>query len=50
MLYYAVLYNVKDGTYQTLKYEYLDQRDSDTVLKAHYYDTLLQIKAKKKKK
>jgi beta-barrel assembly-enhancing protease len=49
MLYYAVLYNVKDGTYQTVKYEYFDQRDSDTVLKAHYYDALLQIKTKRKK-
>jgi hypothetical protein len=50
MLYYAVLFNVKDGTYQTIKYEYFDSRDSDAILKAHYYDTLIQIKTKPKKK
>lgn len=50
MLYYAILFNVKDGTYQTVKYEYFDSRDSDAILKAHYYDTLVQIKTKPKKK
>ncbi|MDX1913673.1 MAG: M48 family metallopeptidase [Saprospiraceae bacterium] len=50
MLYYAILFNVKDGTYQTIKYEYFDSRDTDAILKAHYYDTLVQIKTKPKKK
>lgn len=50
MLYYAVLFDVSDGTYKTLKFEYFDNRDSDTLIKAHYYDTLVQIKAQQKKK
>lgn len=50
MLHYAILFNVKEGTFQTLKYEYFDARDTDTMLKAHYYDTFAQIKAKPKKK
>ncbi len=49
MLYYAVLYDVNEGTYKTLKFEYFDNRDSDTLIKAHYYDTLLQIKTKRNK-
>ncbi len=50
MLYYAVLFDVNEGTYRTVKFEYFDNRDSDTLLKAHYYDTLLQIKTKRDKK
>jgi beta-barrel assembly-enhancing protease len=50
MLYYAVLYDVNDGTYNTLKFEYFDNRDSDALIKAHYYDTLLQIKTERKRK
>ncbi|MFN0034346.1 MAG: M48 family metallopeptidase [Saprospiraceae bacterium] len=49
MLYYSVLYDVNEGTYKTLKFEYFDTRDSDTLIKAHYYDTLVQIKTQKKK-
>ncbi len=50
MLYYAVLYDVNEGTYKTLKFEYFDNRDADALIKAHYYDTLLQIKTERKKK
>lgn len=49
MLYYAVLYDVNDGTYRTLKFEYFDNRDSDALVKAHFYDTMLQIKTQRKK-
>lgn len=50
MLYYAVVFNVKEGTFQTIKYDYFNLRDSDTLLKSHYYDTFLQIKAKPEKR
>lgn len=49
MLYYAVLYDVNEGTYRTLKFEYFDNRDSDALVKAHFYDTMLQIKTQRKK-
>ncbi len=43
MLYYAVLYDVRTGRNRVIKFEYFDKRDSDTILKAHCYDTFVQI-------
>lgn len=43
MLYYAVLYDVRTGRNRVVKFEYFDKRDSDTILKAHFYDTFVQI-------
>lgn len=43
MLYYAVLYDVRTGRNRVVKFEYFDKRDSDTILKAHCYDTFVQI-------
>ncbi|MEI6409790.1 MAG: M48 family metallopeptidase [Bacteroidota bacterium] len=46
MLYYAVLYDVKTGRRQVVRFNYFDKRDTDAVLKAHLYDTFAQIKRK----
>lgn len=46
MLYYAVLYDVKTGRRQVVRFNYFDKKDSSAVLKAHLYDTFAQIKRK----
>lgn len=46
MLYYAILFDVKTGRRRTVKMEYFDKRDTDTVLKAHIFDTFVQISTK----
>jgi hypothetical protein len=43
MLYYKVLYDVRTGRNQVLKFEYLDRKDSQTMVKAHTYDAFQQI-------
>ncbi len=48
MLHYAILYDVKTGRRQVLKFDTFDKKDSDILIKAHLYDTFLQIKRKKK--
>jgi beta-barrel assembly-enhancing protease len=48
MLYYAILYDVKTGKREVINYEYFKNRDSDSMIKAHLYDTFTQIKAKGK--
>ena len=50
MYYYSILYNVETGGYQLLGYDYFKRKDSDALIKAHVYDSLHQIKRKKKKK
>jgi beta-barrel assembly-enhancing protease len=44
MLYYAILFDVKTGRRSTVKMEYFDRRDSNTLLKAHIFDTMIQIR------
>lgn len=46
MFQYAVLYDVRTGRSQSLKFEYFDKRDSDALVKAHLYDVFWQIKRK----
>lgn len=48
MLYYAILYDVKTGKREVINFEYFKNRDTDTMLKAHLYDTFVQIKKKDK--
>jgi beta-barrel assembly-enhancing protease len=48
MMHYAILYDVKTGRRQTLKFDYFDSKDTDALVKAHYYDTFSQIAAKDK--
>jgi beta-barrel assembly-enhancing protease len=48
MLYYAILYDVKTGKREVINFEYFKNRDSDSMIKAHLYDTFTQIKAKGK--
>jgi hypothetical protein len=47
MYYYSVLYNVKTGQNYIIKSEYFAKKDTDTLLNAHIYDALLQIKTSK---
>lgn len=49
MMFYAVLFDVRTGRRQTVKFEYFDKQDTDTLVKAHMYDVLTQIKTKEKK-
>ncbi|MCY7328381.1 MAG: M48 family metallopeptidase [Saprospiraceae bacterium] len=44
MLHYSVLYDVRTGKRQVLKFETFNRRDADAVVKAHLYDTFVQIK------
>jgi beta-barrel assembly-enhancing protease len=44
MLHYSILYDVRTGKRQVLKFDTFDRRETDTVVKAHLYDTFLQIK------
>ena len=47
MLYYAILFDVKTGKRQTIKFDFYDRQDTNDMLKAHFYDTLTQIKNKR---
>lgn len=49
MLHYAILFDVKTGKRQVLKFDVFDKKDSDGLVKAHLYDTFSQIKMKGKK-
>ena len=46
MLHYAILYDVRTGRRQVLKFDEFKRRDADAVVKAHLYDTFSQIKRK----
>jgi hypothetical protein len=46
MLYFAVLFDVRTGRRKTIKFDYFSKKDTDSMLKAHTYDTLLQINAR----
>jgi beta-barrel assembly-enhancing protease len=48
MLYYSILYDVKTGRRQVIKFDYFSHKDTDTIVKAHLYDTFVQIKKKDK--
>jgi hypothetical protein len=45
-LQYAILFDVTTGKRQTVKYDYFDHKDSDSVVKSHLYDTFNQITKK----
>jgi hypothetical protein len=45
MLHYAILYDVKTGRRQVLKFDFFREKDSDAMIKAHTYDVFAQIKA-----
>jgi beta-barrel assembly-enhancing protease len=47
MLHYAILFDVRTGRRQVLKFDTARQRASDFLLKAHLYDAFLQIKREK---
>ena len=47
MYYYSILYDVKTGRNYIIKAEDFAKQDSEMLLNAHIYDTLLQIKTKK---
>ncbi|MEM9916771.1 MAG: M48 family metallopeptidase [Bacteroidota bacterium] len=49
MMFYAILFDVKTGKREAIKFEYFDYKDTDTLVKAHLYDVFNQIKARKKK-
>lgn len=55
MMHYAILFDVRTGKRQVLKFDFFKAQDSDSLIKAHLYDTFHQIKKadkeeKKKKK
>ena len=47
MLFYAVLYNIKTGEKQIIKFDFFGGKDTNSLLKTHFYDVLMQIKTKK---
>ena len=44
MLHFAMLFDVRTGKRQVLKFEYFDKKDSNDLVKAHLYDVFSQIK------
>ena len=50
MLYYAILYDVKTGRRQVLRFSYFQKKDVQGLLRGHFYDTFSQIKKKGKKR
>jgi beta-barrel assembly-enhancing protease len=46
MLHFSILYDVRTGRRQVLKFDTFNQRDSDTIVKAHLYDAFVQIRSK----
>jgi len=46
MLHYTMLYDVRTGRHQVLKFETFQHRDTDAMVKAHLYDAFVQIKRK----
>jgi hypothetical protein len=48
MLHYAILYDVRTGRRQVLKFDFFNKKHTDDIIKAHLYDTFSQIKNKQK--
>jgi len=48
MLQYAILYDVRTGRRQVLKFDTFKLRGADSLVKAHLYDAFIQIKRKPK--
>jgi len=46
MLHFAILYDVRTGRRQVIKFDTFKKRASDAMMKAHLYDTFSQIKRK----
>ena len=46
-LYYAIVVNLKDGTLHIQDYEYVNNRDSNDLIRSQIYQSLLQVKRKK---
>ncbi len=46
LLYYAILFDVKTGKRQILKFEYFHYKNLKSLLRGHFYDTFAQIRAK----
>jgi beta-barrel assembly-enhancing protease len=49
MMYYAILYDVKTGRREVMKFDYFDCRDTQATLKSHFYDTFNQIYSRRKR-
>jgi beta-barrel assembly-enhancing protease len=49
-LFFAILVDLNDGTYHVVKFDFMHERDSDTLLKQQYYDVFNQLKTKSAKK
>ena len=50
MLFFSILYDVRTGKREVIKFDFFKKKDSNTFLKAHLFDTLVQIKTPPKKK
>ena len=50
MLHYAILFDVKTGKRQVLKFDFFQKQDTDDLLKAHMYHVFVQIKNDRKKR
>lgn len=48
MLHFAMLYDVRTGRREVLKFEYFKHKNTDDLVKSHLYDTFNQIKKKGK--
>jgi beta-barrel assembly-enhancing protease len=48
MVFYGMLYDVESCTYEIVKYDFVGEKDTNTQLKAQYYDLFNQIVTKKK--
>ena len=48
MMHYAILFDLRTGKRDILKFEFFRRKDTDSLLKAHLFDTFFQIKTKKK--
>ena len=49
MMQYVILFDVKTGKRQVIKFDYFDKQDTNDLVKAHLYDSFAQIKKKRKK-
>jgi beta-barrel assembly-enhancing protease len=44
MMHYAILFDVRTGKRQVLKFDFFKEQDTDALIKSHLYDTFHQIK------
>lgn len=49
MMYYAILFDIKTGRRQVLKFDFFDKQDTNDLLKAHTFDTFSQISNKRRR-